>query len=93
MARIQFVNTGFLDPDQGTEVEVHSTTCQHLGKYRAIPLFDAVGDGGQMDAETALDTFTEYNADFLAEDPAGALPITVFPCSALVDEKTTITHA
>lgn len=92
MARIQFVNTNLIDPSLGTEVEVHSPDCQHLAKYRRIPLFDEIGDAGGADLNTAQEAFDEYNSDFLdEEDPSGAWNVTVFPCSTLTDKKVTLT--
>lgn len=93
MARIQFINSNLLDPNSEHDVEAHSVDCREVARYRKIPLFDAMGDAGQMDAETASEVFDEYNADFIAEDSsgAGAWPITVFPCSTLADETTTLT--
>lgn len=92
MARIQFINTDLIDPSLGTEVEVHSPTCQHVAKYRTIPLFDAMGDAGEATVETAQEAFEEYNADFLAEGgQTVAWNVTVFPCSALTDKKVTLT--
>lgn len=95
MSKIQFVNTTNYNTD--TDVEVHRPDCQHVDKFRSARLFWADADAGLADLDTPREAWEEYNADFIAEaeemgEPIGtaAWPVTVFPCTELVDTKTTI---
>lgn len=95
MSTIQYVNTTNYNTD--TEVEAHRPDCQHIDKFRRARLFWADADGGLADLDTAREVWEEYNADFIdeAEDmgepvESAAWPVTVFPCTGLVDTKTTI---
>lgn len=95
MSTIQYVNTTNYDTD--TEVEVHRPDCQHIDKFRRNRLFWADADAGLAELDTSREAWEKYNADFIAEaeemgEPAesAAWSVTVFPCTDLVDTKTTI---
>ena len=91
MARIQFINTDTITSAADQAVEVHSTTCQHVTRYRRHPLFEACADAGEGDFTTAQEAFDDYNADFIAEDPeTGAWAIKFLPCSGLVTTTTVL---
>ncbi|SMY01242.1 hypothetical protein [Brevibacterium aurantiacum] len=95
MTMIQYVNTTNYATD--TEVEVHRPNCQHVAYFRTARLFWDGADAGLADLDTARATWEEYNSDFIAEaedmgEPveSAAWPVTVYPCTGLVETKTTI---
>lgn len=87
MTTVQFVNTD--NYPTSTEVEAHNPYCSHLKNYRNYPFIWVEADAGTGEYETAQEAWSDYNADFL-EEGSDTWPLTVFPCTGLVERTTTI---
>lgn len=89
---VRWIDTSNLATD--TEVELHGPDCQHLKKYARSHEVRA-GLAQISDTEnwgSAQEFAADYNADFYAEDGIdGCWPVTAFPCTGMVEKKTTIT--
>lgn len=66
------------------DVEVHAQGCKDL--MRKLNSFD-YDDAGEVPVMDPSDLWLEYNADFM-EDGRG-WPITIYPCTGIVDKKIT----
>lgn len=88
MTQVITLNTSNLGT--GTDVEVHSPTCDHIKRYARHPFFEA---GYVEDWGTPQALFNVYNDDFYAEGGNDACwPIHFFPCTGLVKKTTTISE-